>query len=97
MTDEIDLIYNRNVADEKLKHGTSYERLAAIVFKILDTDSEVTHDVRLRGVGKSASHQIDVLVRAGGEAERSLVIECRHKGEAPITLGAVRDFNGAVI
>lgn len=96
MSDAIELIYDRNVADEKLKSGTKYERLAAIVFKILDEGSVVTHDVRLRGDAKKSLHQIDVSVQRAGTVRR-LVIECRDKADAPIRLGAVRDFKGAVI
>lgn len=50
--DPIDLLYTEIVADEKLKHGTKYERLAALVFKQLRESDTVTHDVRLRGEGR---------------------------------------------
>ena len=39
MTEEIERIYNRLVADEQLKSGTKYERLAALVFQVLDRSS----------------------------------------------------------
>jgi hypothetical protein len=57
MTNNLDLVYDRLVADEKLKRGTRYERLIAIVFKILDSSAVVIHDVRLRAPGKKSVHQ----------------------------------------
>lgn len=74
----IELIYDRHVAEEKLKHGTKYERLTALVFQTLDADAAVTHDVRLRGDGKKSVHQIDVRVTKAGRTRRTL-IECRDK------------------
>lgn len=49
MSEPIEHIYNRMVAEEKLKAGTKYERLAALVFQILDRAWFVIHDVELRG------------------------------------------------
>jgi len=60
MSEQIERIYDRLVADEKLKSGTKYERLAALVFQTLDRGSLVVHDVTLSGPGKEAEHQIDV-------------------------------------
>lgn len=57
MTNNLDFVYDRLVADEKLKRGTKYERLTAIVFKILDSSAVVIHDVRLRAPGKKSVHQ----------------------------------------
>jgi hypothetical protein len=74
----VELIYDRHVAEEKLKHGTKYERLTALVFQTLDADAAVTHDVRLRGDGKKTAHQIDVRVTKAGRTRRTL-IECRDK------------------
>jgi hypothetical protein len=72
VTDHIELVYNRLVADEKLKTGTKYEKLAAIVFRIL-TEQTTVHDLRLRGdVG--VPHQIDVTV---GEERRRILIEAK--------------------
>lgn len=97
--DRIDLIYDRHVAAEKLKHGTKYERLAAIVFKTLNRDDTVIHDLRLRGAGKRTAHQIDVTIERGGRRQR-LIIECRHlfssSRRSKIKLGAVRDFHSVV-
>jgi len=92
----VDIVYDRYIAAEKLKHGTKFERVAAVVFQILNEGVEVRHDVRLRGDGKDTTHQIDVSVR-GQEPRRHLVIECKDKDTAAVGLGTVRDFNGAVI
>ncbi len=74
----VEQVYNRHIAEEKLKHGTKYERLTALVFQTLDADAAVTHDVKLRGDGKKSVHQIDVRVTKAGKTRRTL-IECRDK------------------
>lgn len=97
MTAPIDLIYDRHVADEKLKAGTKYERLAALVFKRLHEQGVVVHDLRLRGDGKKAVHQIDVTVERSG-CTRRLLVECRDREPGnKIEQGDVRDFNGALV
>lgn len=88
----VELIYDRHVAEEKLKHGTKYERLTALVFQILDADAAVTHDVRLRGDGKKSVHQIDVRVTKAGTSRRTL-IECRDKDPGnKVDLDEARSF-----
>lgn len=93
MTEATDIVYDRNIADEKLKHGTKYERLAAFVFKLLDEESTVIHDLRLRGQGKMAVHQIDVTIERPGQPQQRLIVECRDKDDGnKIGQGEVRDF-----
>lgn len=88
----IELIYDRNVASEKLKHGTKYEQLTALVFQVLDADATVEHDVKLRGDGKTTVHQIDVHITRGAQTRR-VVIECRDKNEPnKIELDEARSF-----
>lgn len=62
MSEYFEQIYDSHVTEEKLKTGTKFERLTAIVFKILEMNSAVIHDLRLRGENKSSKHQIDVYV-----------------------------------
>lgn len=69
MSEAIDLVYDRLVADERLKAGTKYERLAAIAFRHV-TGRETVHDLRLRG-GTGVAHQIDAVV--GDERKRILI------------------------
>jgi hypothetical protein len=76
----IEVIYDRTVAAEKLKHGTKYERLTAVVFQLLDADATVEHDLKLRGDGKATVHQIDVHIARGPRRKR-VIIECRDKVE----------------
>jgi hypothetical protein len=76
--DPIDLIYDEFVADEKRKHGTKYEIVAAIVFKALLAEHKVVHDLRLSGPGKRTKHQIDVTVERRDGQRLRLIIECRH-------------------
>jgi hypothetical protein len=90
---EIEQIYDRNVAEEALKHGTKYERLTAFIFQTLDaTATTVQHDVRLRGDGKKTKNQIDVWITNGGQRSR-VIIECRDKTDPnKIGVDEVRAF-----
>lgn len=96
MTERIEQIYDQAVAEEKLKDGTKYERLTAIVFKILDGSGLVVHDVKLSGDGKEASHQIDVSV-AYGQVHKRVLVECKDYGRESVGIDIVRDFNGALV
>lgn len=90
MTDRIDLVYDRLVAEEKLKAGTKYERLAAIAFRIL-TERTTLHDLRLRGeVG--VAHQIDAVV---GHERKRILIEAKDY-DKKVDLPVVRDFSAVV-
>jgi len=95
-SDPVDDLYTELLADEKLKHGTKYERLAALVFKEFNGVEMVTHDVRLRGHGKRTQHQIDVRLTSQDGTELRAIIECRHLfgegGKKRLGLGAIRDF-----
>lgn len=96
MSKEIDTIYNENIAEEKLKQGTKYEKLAAVVFKILNQNDVVIHDLTLRGDGKKTGHQIDVTVQdPGSNASKRILIECKDY-DKKVGIGIVRDFFGAV-
>lgn len=92
MVTESELIYDRLVADEKLKQGTKYERLAALIYKVMDANADVVHHVILRATGKESDHEIDVAVTTGG-TRRTLLIECRDRSRKVIK-GEVRDFYG---
>jgi hypothetical protein len=99
VSEPIELIYDELVAEEKLKAGTKYERLAAIVFKILNAEESVIHDVKLTGDGLETPHQIDVHVRRG-EREFRWIVECRDfaadASSPKIGLGEARDFASVV-
>jgi len=90
----IDKIYNQIFNTQKLKSGTKYERLTAIVYKILESNNTVIHDFRLRGNGKSADHQIDIVVQKG-KTKKRILIECKDYNKK-IGIGIIRDFFGAV-
>jgi hypothetical protein len=57
------------------KGGTRYEILAAYVFKALEEQDTVIHDLSLVGESEVA-HQIDVLVERNG-VKRRVLIECK--------------------
>jgi hypothetical protein len=87
MSQMIDLVYDRLVAEEKLKSGSKYERLAAIVFRAL-TGNTTVHDLRLRGES-GVAHQIDAVV---GRDSRRILIEAKDY-DKPVGLAIVRDFS----
>ncbi len=89
MSEQIELIYNRLVAQEKLKSGTPYERLAAIVFSLL-TEQTTVHDMKLRGDSEVA-HQIDVTV-GEGDNRKHILIECKDYTTGPVGLDEMRSF-----
>ncbi len=78
------------------KAGTRYERLAALVFKILDDSNTVIHDLKLAG-DSEVKHQIDVTVERDGKRRR-LLVECKDFDVAgdKVGLGIVRDFFAVV-
>lgn len=86
----LEQIYNNLIANEKLKNGSKYERLAAVVYKVIDESDSVIHDLRLRGDGKTAQHQIDVTIEKSGISKRVL-IECKEYNKV-IGIGIIRDF-----
>lgn len=87
---DIDLIYDRLVAAEKLKSGTKYERLAAIAFRAI-TGRTTVHDLRLRGES-GVLHQIDAVV---GDERTRVLIETKDYDRI-VDLPVVRNFWGAV-
>ncbi|MDE8333295.1 restriction endonuclease [Erysipelothrix rhusiopathiae] len=94
MSEYFEQIYDSHVTEEKLKTGTKFERLTAIVFKILEMNSAVIHDLRLRGENKSAKHQIDVYVELNKNRKR-ILIECKDYSKV-VGISVVRDFYGVV-
>jgi hypothetical protein len=90
VSSSIDLIYDRLVAEEKLRSGTKYERRAALAFREL-TGRATVHDLRLRG-SSGVPHQIDVVV--GDDAKRVL-IETKDYDKV-VDLPVVRNFWGVV-
>lgn len=91
-----DELHDRFVSAATSKAGTRYERLAAIVLKVLNDQQRVIHDLRLLGES-DVKHQIDVTIEADGKARRVLV-ECKDfdiSGD-PVGLGIIRDFFGVV-
>jgi hypothetical protein len=99
VTDQIEVIYDAAVAAEKLKDGTKYERLTAIVFKILVENSYVVHDLRLRADSKQTRHQIDVVVSSGpSHTAHRILVECKAYGEGTkVGLEEILAFNGRLV
>ncbi|GIO34657.1 MULTISPECIES: restriction endonuclease [Paenibacillus] len=93
---EMDTIYDEFIAEEKLKQGTKYEKMAAVVFKVLNQNNVVVHDLTLRGDGKKTGHQIDVTVQNPGlNVSKRILIECKDY-DSKVGISIVRDFFGAV-
>jgi hypothetical protein len=70
-----DELHDRYHAILTTKAGTRYERLAALVFKILEDRNVVIHDLKLIG-DSSVAHQIDVSIAIDGK-QRRVIIECK--------------------
>jgi len=86
----IDRIYDRLIAEEKLKDGTKSERLVAIAFGVL-TGRATGHDLRLRGAS-GVRHQIDAVV---GDEHKRILVETKDYDKV-IGLPIIRNFWGAV-
>ncbi|SEO09171.1 Restriction endonuclease [Terribacillus saccharophilus] len=96
MSKEMDTIYNEYIVEEKLKQGTKYEKIAAVVYKILNQNDVVIHDLTLHGDGKKTGHQIDVTVqKPGSNISKRILIECKDY-DTKVGISIVRDFFGAI-
>ena len=76
------------------KSGTRYERLAAVVFKSLEENGTVIHDLTLVG-DSGVPHQIDVTIERNGKRQR-ILLECKDfdiSGKK-VGLGILRNFYG---
>jgi Restriction endonuclease len=87
-----DELHDKYFALLSTKAGTRYERLAAMVFKILHESDAVVHDLRLVG-DSSVAHQIDVQLTVRGKRRR-VIVECKDydiSGEK-VGLDIIRNF-----
>ena len=75
------------------KSGTRYERLTAFVFKALDKDNVVIHDLKLIGKDTEVKHQIDVIIEKN-KKKRRVLVECKDFdiSSNKVGLGIVRNF-----
>jgi hypothetical protein len=91
-----DELHDRYHAILTTKTGTRYERLAALVFKILEDRNVVIHNVKL--IGDSAvAHQIDISIEVNG-ARRRVIIECKDfdLSGKKVGLEVVRNFRSVI-
>lgn len=89
-------IYESICPSNIIKSGTRYERLVAIVLKILNSQDVVIHDLKLIGESE-VKHQIDVTIIVNSELKHVL-IECKDfdvSGDN-VGLSVIRDFWGVV-
>jgi len=96
MKSKYDKLHNKYYQILSSKSGTRYERLAAIVFKCLNEQNTIIHDLKL--IGKTGvKHQIDVIIKKNGK-EKRVLIECKEKdlSEKKVGLGIIRNFFGVV-
>jgi hypothetical protein len=79
------------------KAGTRYERLAAMVFKVLEEKNVVIHDLKLSGDDPDVKHQIDITIEIDG-VKRTRLIECKDFDIArdKVGLGIIRDFRSVL-
>lgn len=78
------------------KAGTRYERLVAFVFKALNTNRQVVHDIKLIGAS-DVKHQIDVTI-TDGQARKRILVECKDfdVSSDKVGLSIIRDFSAVV-
>ena len=67
------------------KAGTRYERLAALVFKVLEDKNVVVHDLKLAGEDTDVKHQIDVSIESASVTKRATCHGTDGKGNGPIS------------
>jgi hypothetical protein len=91
-----DELHDRFFAIPSAKPGTRYERLAAVVLKLLHERHTVIHNISLKGTSR-VPHQIDVLIEADGRAKR-ILIEAKDfdKKGRRVGLSIVRDFRSVI-
>ena len=94
-----DEIHDKYQTTSNRKQGVKYERLAALVFKSLETRGVVIHDKKL--IGKSGiPSQIDVIAEDKGRIKRRILVECKDfdvKGKKKkVGPGVVRGFLSVV-
>ncbi len=79
------------------KAGTRYERLTALVFKALDEQHVVIHDLKLVGADPDVKHQIDVTIESGGN-KRRVLIECKDFdiSGSKVGLDILRNFRSVI-
>ncbi len=96
---DIDALHRALFGHVPAKHGTAYERVAAIVLASLGW-GDVVHDLRERPPGKRARHQLDITATAPSGNVKRLLVECKDMtrvvGQGIVnTLVGVRDQVGA--
>jgi Restriction endonuclease len=91
-----DELHDRYHAILTTKGGTRYERLAALVFKILEDRNVVIHDLKLVG-DSSVPHQIDVSIEVGGKRRR-VIVECKDfdLSRQKVGLDILRNFRSVI-
>lgn len=72
----IELLHQTAFGFVPAKAGEAYERLAAVTLATLGW-REVRHDEHIRGTGRRAQHQIDVVGRDPDGSEGRAIVECK--------------------
>ena len=93
-----DVLHDKYHTAATRKAGNKYERLAALVFKVLEEKDTVIHDIRLTGSDPDVKHQIDVTVERNSGRKRHLLIECKDFDISAnkVGIGIVRDFRSVL-
>jgi len=90
-------LYRELIQDHDQKRGTYYERLVAVVQKLLHQSDVVIHDIRLVGDDTGEKHQVDVIIEKNSVRKHCL-FECKDFSERnaynKVGIGIVRGFFG---
>ena len=93
-----DVLHDKYYISATRKAGNKYERLAALVLKVLEEKDTVIHDIRLTGSDPDVKHQIDVTVERNSGRKRRLLIECKDFDTSAnkVGIGIVRNFRSVL-
>ena len=93
-----DFLHDKYHTAATRKAGNKYERLAALVFKVLEEKDTVIHDIKLTGSDPGVRHQIDLTVERNNSRKRRLLIECKDFDTSTnkVGIGIVRDFRSVL-
>ncbi|WP_410511535.1 restriction endonuclease [Paenibacillus sp. BR2-3] len=96
MSSPIDILFEQIFGYKPKKDGEAYEKISAVAMKLLNKDSNVTHDEKLRGSFSNTLYQIDVLLEQQSKKEMGEAKDYTVKG-AKVGRGDLQKLGGALI
>jgi hypothetical protein len=91
--DPFDVLHQQLFGFVPAKHGTTYERLAAIVLAVLGWHDIVQAKTE-KPAGRRTRQVLDVVARNPLGEQRRLIVECKHKAEGDVGKGVMDKLVG---